>query len=57
MFLTVNAKKTFTKLRQTFVKAPILNHFDLEHYIQIETDVLGYAIDGIFRQLTSDDLD
>ena len=44
------------KLKQAFVKALILNHIDLERYIQIETDVLGYAIGRIFTQLTSDNL-
>ena len=39
-----------------FIEAPILNHFDSEHDIQIETNVLSYAIGGIFSQLTSDDL-
>ncbi len=53
-FFTVNAKKTFTKLRQVFIEALILIHFDPECYFQIETDVLGYAIGGIFSQLTSD---
>ena len=33
LFLTFKAKKAFTKLRQAFVEAPILNHFDLEHHI------------------------
>ncbi len=56
LFLTPKARKAFTKLRQTFVEAPILNHFDPEHHIQIETDVSGYAISRIFSQLTSDDL-
>ena len=56
-FLTAEARKNFTELRQAFVEAPILNHFDSEHHIQIETNALGYAIGGIFSQLTSDDLD
>ncbi len=55
-FLTFEARKAFTKLRQAFVEAPILNHFDPERHIQIETDVSGYAISGILSQLTSDDL-
>ncbi len=55
-FLTFGVKKVFTKLRQAFVEAPILNHFDPEHYIQIKTDVSGYAIGGILSQLTLDDL-
>ena len=40
-FLTYKAKKVFTKLRQTFIEAPILNYFDLEHHIKIETDASG----------------
>ena len=44
-FLTRGTKLSFTKLKQAFVKAPIFYQFDLERYIQIETDVSGYAID------------
>ena len=57
LFLTSEAKKVFTKLRQAFVKAPILNHFDLERHIRIEMDATCYAIGGILSQLTSDNLD
>ncbi len=39
-----------------FVEAPIQNHFNLERYIQIKTDVSGYVIGGILSQLTLDDL-
>ena len=42
-------------MRQAFIEAPILNHFDPERHIQIKTDVSGYAIGEILRQLTSDD--
>ena len=42
-FFTFGAKLVFTKLKQAFFKAPILYHFDPEHYIQIEMDTLGYA--------------
>ena len=55
-FLTPRAKQVFTKLRQAFLKAPILQHFDLERHIQIETDISGYVIGGVLSQLTSDDL-
>ena len=48
LFLTANTRRAFTKLRQAFVKASILNHFDPERHIQIETDISGYAIGGIF---------
>ena len=54
-FLTSGARKAFTKLRQAFVKAPILHRFDLERHIRIETDASGYIIGGVLSQLTSDD--
>ena len=54
-FLTPGAKLAFTKLRQAFLKAPLLHYFDPEHHIWIETDVSGYAIGEVLSQLTSDD--
>ena len=54
-FLTPGAKLAFTELRQSFLKAPILHHFDPECHIRIETDASGYAIGGVLSQLTSDD--
>ena len=36
--------------------ALILNHFDLEHYILIETDTSGYTISKILSQRILDDL-
>ncbi len=42
-------------MRQAFLEAPILNHFDPERHIRIETDALDYAIGGILSQLTLDD--
>ncbi len=56
LFLISEAKKAFNKLRQAFVEAPILNHFDPKHQIRIEIDASGYPIGGIFGKLTSDDL-
>ena len=53
-FLTPGAKLAFTELRQAFLQAPILHHFDPECHIRIETDVSGYAIGGVFIQLTSE---
>ena len=35
-FLTADARRVFIKLRQVFVEALILNHFDLKRYIQIK---------------------
>ena len=55
-FLTPKAKLAFTKLRQAFVKAPILHHFNPECHIQIEIDESGYAIGEVLSQLTLDDL-
>ena len=54
-FLISGARKTFTKLRQAFLKTPILHHFDPERHIRIETDESGYAIGGVLSQLTPDD--
>ena len=47
-FLTPKVKLAFSRLRQTFIEAFILHHFDPEHYIRIETDASDYAISGIF---------
>ena len=55
-FLTPGAKLAFTELRQTFLKAPILYHFDPDRHIRIETDVSSYAIGGVLSQLTLDNL-
>ena len=55
-FLTPRAKLAFSKLRQAFLKAPILHHFNPERHIQIETDVSGYTIGRVLSQLTLDDL-
>ena len=55
-YLIPDAEQPFTQLRQTFTKALILQHFDSEYHIQIETDVPGYAIGGVLSQLTLDKL-
>ena len=54
-FLTSGARKAFTKLRQAFVKALILHHFDPERHFRVETNVSGYTIVGVLSQLTLDD--
>ena len=51
-YLTPNARRAFTKLRQAFTKAPILHHFDPKCHIRIETDTSGYAIGDVLSQLT-----
>ena len=43
-FFTFGARLAFIELRQAFVKAPILHHFDPERHIRVETDVSGCAI-------------
>ena len=53
-FLTPGAREAFNQLRQAFTEAPILQHFDPECHIRIETDVSGYAIGGVLSQLISD---
>ncbi len=57
MFFNFEARKAFTKLRQVFVEALILNYFDLEYHIGIKTDTFDYMIGEILGQLTLDDLD
>ena len=55
-FLTLGVKLAFIELKQVFFKASILYHFNPKRYIWIEMNVLGYAINGVFNQLTPDDL-
>ena len=55
-FFTSKAKLAFTKLRQAFVKAPILYYVNLKCHIQIEIDILGYAFNGVLSQLILHDL-
>ena len=55
-YLMPNAKQAFIQLSQAFTKAPILQHFDPECHIWIETNVLGYAIDGVLSQIILDNL-
>ena len=43
-FLTFNARRAFTQLRQAFTEAPILQYFDPECHIRIKIDAFGYVI-------------
>ena len=52
-FLTPATRIAFNYLWLVFTKAPIFQHFDLECYIWIETNVSSYAIGGVLSQLTS----
>ena len=47
-FSISGARLAFSKLRQAFLKAPILHHFDPKYYIRNVTNVLSYTIGGIF---------
>ena len=55
-FLIPSTKKAFNLLRQAFIKALILRHFDPKCHIQIETDPSSYAISEVLSQLTPDQL-
>ncbi len=55
LFFTADARRAFAELRQAFLEAPILNHFDPKRHIRIETDASDYAIGRVLSQLTSDD--
>ena len=46
-FLVLDTKKAFNYLRLAFIKALILQYFDLESHIWIETNASNYAIDGV----------
>ena len=53
IFLIPGTKEVFNQLRQAFTKVLILRHFDLECYIQIETDTSGYDMGRVLSQLVS----
>ena len=53
-FLTPDAKKAFNHLQLVFIKALILQHFDLESHIRIETNASGYIIGEALSQLNFD---
>lgn len=43
-FSIFEARVALTRLRKTFIKVPILHHFDLECHILIETDVSSFLL-------------
>ena len=47
-FLIFGARMAIIKLRQAFIKAPILHHFNPERHIWVEMDVSSYVIGGVF---------
>ena len=52
-FFTLNTRIAFNRLWLAFTEALILWHFYLEYYIQIKTNILGYAIGRVLSQLIS----
>jgi len=48
--MSPEAKKAFRRLREAFVTAPVLRHFDPKKPIRIETDASGFALAGIISQ-------
>lgn len=53
MFLTSNGRKAFNYLWQTFIKALILQHFDLKCHIQIKINASGFPIYRVFGPLST----
>ena len=53
-YLAPDVKKAFDQLRQALIEALILQHFDPEQYIRVETDALRHVINGVLSQLTND---
>ena len=53
-FLTPDAKQAFIQLKQAFTKALILQYFDPEHRIWIDTYNFGYDIGSVFSQMISE---
>ena len=54
IFLIFNAKKTFNYLELIFIKALILQYFDLKSHIWIKTNISSYIISRILSQLNLD---
>ncbi len=49
------AKQAFNQLRDVFIKAFILRHFDSERHICIKIDTFNYAVMSILSQLDDED--
>ena len=52
-FLTSNTKTAFNYLRLAFIKASILWYFDPKCYFCCKTNILGYVISIVLKQLAS----
>ena len=56
-FFTSEAKKAFIYLQKAFTKIFILDYFDPERHIYMETNALEYVMSGILSRITSNQLD
>ncbi len=55
-FIWLNeAKQAFNQLRDVFMRAFILRHFDSEQHIHIEINAFNYAVASILSQLNDED--
>lgn len=48
-FLTFKVRIIFIQLKQIFIKAPILQYFNLKYYIWIETNASSYTINRVLN--------
>lgn len=55
-FFILRARLAFAKLRQVFIIAPIIYHFDLKYHFRIGTNISDSVIGGVLYQLTLDGL-
>lgn len=53
-YFIAKVRVAFIYLRQAFTKVPIFWYFDSEYHIQIEINVLSYAISKVFSQVNFD---
>ena len=56
-FFTIRAKLGFAKLKQAFIKIPIIYYFDPKCYMCIRSNLSDYSIDKVLSQLTLNVLD
>ena len=55
-FLILEVKKTFIYLQKVFTKELILEYFDPESHLWIETNTLRYTISRVLSQMTLNQL-
>jgi hypothetical protein len=48
--LSKEARAAFEQLKQSFTVAPVLQHYDVNRLVRVETDASGFAISGILSQ-------